>query len=152
VSPARLRRVPGVYAPKGCSSQLPGVCKLAALKQCKLLFGSCCGARLRANGVCLETFLRHEGPFGQAAFLPLLIRPTAQPLNHQPLSSRCGARLRANGVCPETFLRHEGPCGRQCFCLTQPLTHPTTQPPASKQPLRFPAACQWEPALPLNPT
>jgi hypothetical protein len=30
---------------------LPGLCKLAALKQCKSLFGSLSGARLRANGI-----------------------------------------------------------------------------------------------------
>jgi len=33
------------------SSMLPGLCKLAALKQCKSLFGSLSGARLRANGI-----------------------------------------------------------------------------------------------------
>jgi hypothetical protein len=30
---------------------LPGLCKLASLKQCKSLFGSLSGARLRANGI-----------------------------------------------------------------------------------------------------
>ena len=34
-----------------CSSMLPGLCKLAALRQCKSLFGSLSGARLRANGI-----------------------------------------------------------------------------------------------------
>ena len=34
----------------GYSSMLPGLCKLAALRQCKSLFGSLSGARLRANG------------------------------------------------------------------------------------------------------
>jgi hypothetical protein len=32
---------------------LPGLCKLATLKQCKSLFGSLSGARLRANGIFL---------------------------------------------------------------------------------------------------
>jgi hypothetical protein len=35
----------------GYSSMLPGLCKLAALKQCKSLFSSLSGARLRANGI-----------------------------------------------------------------------------------------------------
>jgi hypothetical protein len=30
---------------------LPGLCKLASLKQCKSLFGSLSGARRRANGI-----------------------------------------------------------------------------------------------------
>ena len=34
----------------GYSSMLPGVCKLVALKQCKLLFGCLSGAQLRDNG------------------------------------------------------------------------------------------------------
>jgi hypothetical protein len=34
-----------------CSSMLPGLCKLATIKQCKSLFDSLSGARLLANGI-----------------------------------------------------------------------------------------------------
>jgi hypothetical protein len=36
---------------------LPGLCKLASLKQCKSLFGSLSGARLRTNGIFLPPHL-----------------------------------------------------------------------------------------------
>jgi hypothetical protein len=44
--------MPGVYAPQGYSSMLPGLCKLGfASNSAKPFFGSLSGARLRANGI-----------------------------------------------------------------------------------------------------
>jgi hypothetical protein len=144
VSLVRLRRIPGVYAPKGyVARNCREFANSLRSNSANSHFGSCGGARLRANEGIPGKILSARGAIRAAVFLPLLTHPPTDPptlqffglLTHPPTKP---PTLQFFGL-----LTHPptDPLTLQFFGL---LTHSPTDPLTLqffRQPLWFSAAC-----------